>query len=864
MLSTGSDRGVSLAIWWLHSFLPLSAALYYFIASIIHVAVAKDQNHLPGQRFLRNVILLLKIVILITYGVDAITLVQANFDEKRHIHQDSIVFALGSLLLWFVLLLGFNDSGHPFGHQFWGCWALYLVTESSITALCAPSQKLDACFSLSHPGIQALRLSVLILLCCIPAIRGCYSRLAHGRVTGFDEECTLLLSQGTCHDDRSGGNINYSTLGHNRSPATNRRGSTGDVVVNEAKETKSEFLKSLDTFRCLIPFLWPKGKFHLQLLYIGVGLCLITDRVLNVLVPLQLGVITDALSKGDGRPPWKEILIFVGLRLLDSSGGVSAIRRYMWLPLENYSYQKITTAAFNQIMDLSSDFHDNKRSGSLWQSVYRGSSIRHIVASVFFQIGPMLADLFLAVSVLYFLFGAYMGLITAAVMTAFLWSSGKILSKQKDKRRQWISAMEQEHNILCESTTNWRTVSYFNRIPYEKYHFSSAVREQMSSSISFKLWSHLESVVQSILLVVGLMGACSLAAYQVVQGSKPVGSFVMLLGYWAQLSSPLQFFASGFCDIALDLVNAEELVALLKRKPTIRDQDGARPLKLNKGEIRFDGVNFSYDGRREVLKGISFEAWSGQTVALVGETGGGKSTILKLLFRFYDPVRGSIKIDGEDIRNVTVESLRANIGVVPQDPALFHDSIMNNIRYAKSSATDEEIYEACKAVALHEKFLNLPDGYQTLVGERGIKLSGGELQRVAIARAIIKDPKIVLLDEATSSVDSNTESQIQQSLRKLTAGRTTVVIAHRLSTIVNADNILVIRDGSIIERGAHRELVKLNGFQSRQTTMNPQLTKCIEPHAPGNTGIPPSAATVASYPYQGVIRMGRSMWHLET
>lgn len=471
-------------------------------------------------------------------------------------------------------------------------------------------------------------------------------------------------------------------------------------------------------------------------------------------------------------------MIFIGLRLLDSSGGVSAIRRFMWLPLENYSYQKITTAAFNQIMDLSSDFHDNKRSGSLWQSVGRGSSVRHTVRSVLFQIGPMLADLFLAVSVLYFLFGAYMGLITAAVIIIFLWSSGKILSKQKDKRRQWISDMEQEHNILCESTTNWQTVSYFNRIPYEKSRFSSAVKNHMSSSISFKLWSHLESIVQSILLVAGLMGACSLAAYQVVQGSKPVGSFVMLLGYWAQLSSPLQFFASGFCDIALDLVNAEDLVALLKRKPAIRDRDSVRPLKLTKGEVQFDGVKFSYDGRREVLKGICFEARTGQTVALVGETGGGKSTILKLLFRFYDPMQGSIKIDGQDIRNVTLESLRASIGVVPQDPALFNDSIMNNIRYARSSATDEEIYEACKAVTLHEKFLNLPDGYQTLVGERGVKLSGGELQRVAIARAIIKDPKIVLLDEATSSVDSNTESQIQRSLKALTAGRTTFVIAY--------------------------------------------------------------------------------------
>lgn len=513
--------------------------------------------------------------------------------------------------------------------------------------------------------------------------------------------------------------------------------------------------------------------------------------------------------------------------------------------MENYSYHKISTAAFDKIMTLSSDFHDNKHSGSLWQSVSRGSSVRYIIRSVLFQIGPMLVDLALAVSVLYYLFDVYMALIIAAVVIVFLWSSGKILTKQKEKRRQWISDMEKEHNILCESTGNWQTVSYFNRVPHEKSRYSSAVKDHMKSSLIFKLWSHFESVAQSFLLIAGLMGACILAAYQVIQGDKPVGSFVMLLSYWAQLSSPLQFFASGFCDIALDMVNAEELIALLKQKPTVVDRDGAKPLILDRGEVEFKSVEFSYDGRRKILKDLGFRVQAGQTVALVGETGGGKSTILKLISRFYDPSRGSISIDGQNIRDVTLESLRANIGVVPQDPALFHDTITGNIRYANPSATDEEIYEACKAVALHDKFLTFADGYQTLVGERGVKLSGGELQRVAIARAIVKDPRIVLLDEATSSVDSETESQIQQSLKKLTAGRTTFIIAyilislscflehfeltalyrHRLSTVVNADKILVIKDGSIIEQGSHGALLKIKGHYyrlwSRQASLEP-------------------------------------------
>ncbi|GAD94718.1 hypothetical protein HCAG_00092 [Paecilomyces variotii No. 5] len=605
----------------------------------------------------------------------------------------------------------------------------------------------------------------------------------------------------------------------------------------------------LEDFMFLLPFFWPKTKPRLQLLYVGVGLCLVVDRVLNVLVPIQLGLITNILSKGSATVPWKEIIIFAALRFLDSSGGISAIRRYLWQPLENYTYHEISTAAFNKIMTLSSDFHDEKHSGSLWQTVSRGRSIRHVVDSVLFQIGPMIVDLVLAVSVLYYLFDAYMALITAAVFIFYLWSSSKILAKQKDKQRQMISAVEKEYDVLCESTSNWQTISYFNRIDYEKNHYSSAVKSHMKSSMTFTLWSNFESVAQSFLLIGGLTGACFLAAYQVAQGYKSVGSFVMLLSYWAQLSGPLRFFAHGFCNFALDMIDAEELVRLLRQEPTVHDRAGAKDLVLDRGEIAFNNVEFSYDGRRSILKDVSFHVHAGETVALVGETGGGKSTILKLILRFYDPESGSVTIDGQDICNVTLGSLRANIGVVPQDPALFHDTILNNIRYANPSATDEEIYDACKAVALHDKFLTFPDGYQTLVGERGVKLSGGELQRVAIARAIVRDPNIVLLDEATSSVDSNTEMQIQDSLGRLTAGRTTLIIAHRLSTVINADKILVIDAGKIVEEGPHEELLKRKDYYYRlwlhQSSQRPSIqskSSCLRSSASRSNEGRPSRA----------------------
>jgi ABC-type transport system involved in Fe-S cluster assembly fused permease/ATPase subunit len=476
--------------------------------------------------------------------------------------------------------------------------------------------------------------------------------------------------------------------------------------------------------------------------------------------------------------PWKQILLFTALRLLDSASGLPAIRQFMWMPLEDFSYRKLSTTGFNQVMDLSCDFHDSKDSGRLFQTVCRGQSVKDIISKICFSICPMIVDLALAVGILYYVFGPYMALIVASVAVMFVWTSGKIINQQREKQREWLKTRMREYTALCESTSNWRTVSYFNHIGYEKTKYRSAVEDQLKSRLSLKFWGQLESTSQSVLLTLGLMVACFMAAYEVAAGHKPIGTFIMLLSYWAQLSGPLQLIASGLGSIALDIVEVEDFLDLLRQKPTVTDAVDAKPLVSGDGEIEFSNVDFSYDGKRQVLRDINFRASPGQTTALVGQTGGGKSTILKLISRFYDPSAGSVKINGQDVSQITLGSLRESLGIVPQDPSLFHDTLMNNIRYARLDASDDEIIEACKAVALHEKILSFSDGYDTLVGERGNKLSGGELQRVAIARAIIRNPKIVLLDEATSSVDSETEAHVQESLKSLTAGRTTLVIAY--------------------------------------------------------------------------------------
>ena len=499
--------------------------------------------------------------------------------------------------------------------------------------------------------------------------------------------------------------------------------------------------------------------------------------------------------------------------------------------MSQYSYWSLSTTTYNHVMGLSSDFHDSKESGSMWQSMFLGHSVTNLLNMLLFELAPMLVDLVVAVGYLYYLFDAYMALIIATVAITYLWATAKLTAKQTALRREYNEANYKEYNVMCESTSNWQTVSYFNRIPFEQQKYSCTVEGHMRAQKAYSLARYFETAVQASIISIGLLWACYLAAYQVAHGQKSVGNFVTFLSYWAQLSGPISFFAKAYIRIARDLIDAERLLRLLEKTPAIANRSDAKPLALTAGEVKFENVNFSYDEKRQILKSVTFEVKPGQTIALVGETGGGKSTILKLLARFYDCQSGVISIDGQNIKDVTFESLRECIGNVPQDPALFNDTVFNNVRYAKLDATEEEVHNACKAAAIHDKIMTFAEKYKTKVGERGVKLSGGELQRIAIARAILKDSKLVFLDEATSAVDTETEIEIQQSLSKLTADRTTFVIAHRLSTIISASKILVIKGGEIVEQGTHSELLRNKGkyhdLWSKQITSKASDEKVI-------------------------------------
>lgn len=500
---------------------------------------------------------------------------------------------------------------------------------------------------------------------------------------------------------------------------------------------------------------------------------------------------------------------------LGSYAGLHAITQFCQLPIEQYAYRKIGTTAFGHIMNLSMDFHSNKHSGELMAAIGQGQHLYRLCDFIFLDVGPMIFDLIIAMVYVTLLFDASITLIMILVGVGYTCIGTKSTSWAVQRRRRYNQAQRNESKVQNESIGNWQTVAHFNMTDHECAQYSKAVDEHNVARGRYYM-AHLAGyAAQNLVLLLGQLSAALLAAYRVSRGAAPVGNFITLVTYWRTIEAPLTSVAFSVRQLSQMLIDSERLLELLRTQPSVVDRPEAKPLRFMQGRVEFNNVQFSYDIRATSLDNVSFVAEAGKTIALVGETGGGKSTILKLLFRYYDVSNGSIRIDGQDIRNVTLNSLHAAFGVVPQDPSLFNTSIIENVRYARLEATDEEVKEACRAAAVHDRIVSFPDGYQSTVGERGVKLSGGELQRIAIARAILRDPHIVLLDEATSMVDAETEAAIQKAFKRLATGRTTFVVAHRLSTIQDADLILVVQNGQIVERGTHEQLYTLNGKYTR-------------------------------------------------
>ncbi|KAI8908514.1 P-loop containing nucleoside triphosphate hydrolase protein [Gorgonomyces haynaldii] len=578
----------------------------------------------------------------------------------------------------------------------------------------------------------------------------------------------------------------------------------------------------------LFPFLWPKG-IKLQLLVIACFGLLAAGRIVNVLVPYTYKLLVEDLTPGTQDKPkkpffaWGAILLYTLLRFFQGGVGLlSSLQYFLWIPVSQYTTREICVQMLRHLHSLSLDFHIKRKTGEVLRVMDRGTaSIGSLLSYIAFNILPVFVDIGLAVIYFVFAFDWLVAMIVFVTMILYIFFTVWITEWRTKFRREMNDLDSSARGRAVDSLLNFETVKYFGNEHWEVKEYEKAILDYQVADWKSSSSLNLLNTAQNTVITLGLMAGLLLTAQRVVSGDLTVGDFVAFITYLLQLYQPLNWFGTYYRVIQQNFIDMEKMLDLFEEHVAVQDAPDARPLVLKQGNIAFNDVSFKYTHEQDndTLSNVSFTVPAGKTVAIVGASGGGKSTILRLLFRFYDINSGSIQIDGQDIRQVTQQSLRKAIGVVPQDTVLFNDTVRFNIRYGNVDATDEQVEQAAKAAQIHDRIMSFPDGYDTKVGERGLRLSGGEKQRIAIARTLLKNPSIILLDEATSALDNQTERQIQQQLSQVFKDRTTIVIAHRLSTIVDADEILVLRDGVVVQRGVHRELVtQTNGVYYKMWT----------------------------------------------
>ncbi len=585
----------------------------------------------------------------------------------------------------------------------------------------------------------------------------------------------------------------------------------------DALRAEGRALGQLGTLRELLPYLWPPGRWDMRarvLLALG---ALILAKVITVLVPFAYKHAVDALSAWPQGQALRLAAVPVMLVVAYGVGRVlmvafAQLRDYLFAEVGQGAVRSLADRAFRHLHALSLRYHLQRRTGALARIVERGTKgIEIILRFSLFNSIPTAIEILLVLSIIFVRFGWLQALVVALTIVAYVAFTWSVTEWRTRVRREMNAADNEASGRAIDSLLNYETVKYFTNEEHEARRHDEAMARYERLAIKTTKSLAMLNAGQALIFTTGLTLVMVLAALDVQAGKLTVGDFVMVNAMLIQLGQPLNFLGSVYREIRQGLTDVETMFLLLRKQPEIVDAPDARPLKVERGEVRFENVRFGYDPEREILHGISFTVPAGRKVAIVGPSGAGKSTISRLLFRFYEPTAGRILIDGQDIREVRQQSLRRAIGMVPQDTVLFNDTIGYNIRYGRLDASDEEMMEAARAAQIHDFVMSLPKKYDTLVGERGLKLSGGEKQRVAIARTILKNPPILVLDEATSALDTMTERQIQAALDKVSENRTTLVIAHRLSTIVDADEIIVLEAGRIVERGTHQELLEKGG-----------------------------------------------------
>ena len=557
----------------------------------------------------------------------------------------------------------------------------------------------------------------------------------------------------------------------------------------------------------------PKGDKKVRLRILLAFACLVAAKLSNLITPLLYGASVDLVNGEDGFSLtilWYLLGGYAAARL--GQQVFAETKQYLFARVAQRAVRGAAMQAFRHLHKLSLKFHLERQTGGMTRAVERGAKgVEFLLTMATFEILPLLIEVFFVSAVLWYLFGAPYAIITFVTVLIYAVFTMRVTEWRMAFRRRMNKADETAATKAVDSLLNYETVKYFNNEENEAKRYDKAMRDYEDAAVLSRTSLAAVNVGQGAVISIGLVLVMGFAGWDIQQGTMSVGDFVAVNTYLLQLYLPLNFLGYVYREVRQSIIDLERMLGLIEEEPDIKDNDNAPALRLSKGAIRFEDVHFSY-GNRPILKGVSFDVPAGKRVAIVGPSGAGKSTISRLLFRFYDPQKGGIFIDDQDVRAVRQETVRAAIGVVPQDTVMFNASIGYNIGYGHFGADQGAIEKAAKLASIDKFITGLPEGYESLVGERGLKLSGGEKQRVAIARAILKQPVIFLFDEATSALDSRTEKEIQTSLDQVSKSQTTLVIAHRLSTIVDADEILVMNDGVIAERGTHSELLAKNGL----------------------------------------------------
>ncbi|MEM6407092.1 MAG: ABC transporter ATP-binding protein/permease [Pseudomonadota bacterium] len=567
----------------------------------------------------------------------------------------------------------------------------------------------------------------------------------------------------------------------------------------------------------VIPYLWPEGKAWVKRRVV-IALCfLLLAKVIAVLAAPLFGAATDALTEEGAGPAWMMGAGAIGITI---AYGVSRLMNVGFQQMRDVVFAKVGQRAlrmlaletFTHIHRLSMRYHITRKTGGLSRIIERGvKGVEFLLRFLLFSIGPLILELLMIAVILAFVFDIWYLVAVLVTLLIYSWFTFAVTEWRVKQRKEMNNQDTDANQKAIDSLLNFETVKYFGAEAREAERYDGAMEKYVAASLKTSYSLAFLNFGQSLIITSGLVVVMIMAAIGVQNGVLSVGDFVMVNAYMIQITMPLNFLGTVYREIRQSLVDMHEMFELLGQPSEVQDKPGATELQVTKGEVELQDVSFGYDVDRPILQGVSLKVEAGHTVAIVGPSGSGKSTIGRLLFRFYDAVGGALKIDGQDVRDVTQDSLHAQIGVVPQDTVLFNDTILYNIAYGRPEATRAEIEKAAKNAKIHDFIMSLPDGYETTVGERGLKLSGGEKQRVGIARTLLKNPPILLLDEATSALDTETEADIQEALQGLGAGRTVLTIAHRLSTIAHADEIVVLEEGHIVERGTHEALLMKDG-----------------------------------------------------